>query len=321
MFQQQLVNHLPYLMALDKSKDLESIGYYLSEHLKVAGGYWTINAIACLNKLDEISQEKKQQLSKWLKECQNQDGGFGGNTNHDSHITNTHYAILLSFLLGCELDYAAAAKYVAARQRQDGSFEGDQWGEVDARFSYCGLSSLTLLNKRDLIDIKKAASYIKKCRNFDGSFGGIPDAESHGAYVFCCVGTLYLCEDLTFNIDELSMWIHERQTSKGGLNGRPEKLADVCYSWWMYSALCLLKREQWINQQALENYILECQDNVGGIADRPNNQPDVFHTFFGLAALSLLNGDKYQLNPIDPAFALPKSILINIPGASRFIQS
>lgn len=37
-----------------------------------------------------------------------------------------------------------------------------------------------------------------------------PDAESHGAYVFCCVGTLYLCEEMTFNIDELAMWIHER---------------------------------------------------------------------------------------------------------------
>ena len=69
-----------------------------------------------------------------------------------------------------------------------------------------------------MIDVKKAASYIKKCRNFDGSFGGMyikyinirPDAESHGAYVFCCVGTLYLCEDLSFNIDELAMWIHER---------------------------------------------------------------------------------------------------------------
>mgnify|MGYP001808026280 CR=1 FL=1 len=77
-----------------------------------------------------------------------------------------------------------------------------------------------------MIDVKKAANYIKKCRNFDGSFGGMyiqdyivffsPDAESHGAYVFCCVGTLYLCEDLSFNIDELAMWIHERQTSKGG---------------------------------------------------------------------------------------------------------
>lgn len=48
-----------------------------------------------------------------MKGCQNPDGGFGGNTNHDSHITNTHYGILLSFLLDTEVNYDAAANYIA----------------------------------------------------------------------------------------------------------------------------------------------------------------------------------------------------------------
>lgn len=67
---------------------------------------------------------------------------------------------------------------------------GDKWGEVDTRFSYCGVSCLYLLKALDQIDIRKAAEYVLSCKNFDGSFGGIPDAESHAAYVFCCVGTL-----------------------------------------------------------------------------------------------------------------------------------
>jgi geranylgeranyl transferase type-2 subunit beta len=29
----------------------------------------------------------------FLKSCQNEDGGFGGNTGHDSHITNSLYAL------------------------------------------------------------------------------------------------------------------------------------------------------------------------------------------------------------------------------------
>jgi geranylgeranyl transferase type-2 subunit beta len=41
-------------MSLDKSRDLDSIGYYLSEHLRVSGGYWTFNGLACLGKLDQI---------------------------------------------------------------------------------------------------------------------------------------------------------------------------------------------------------------------------------------------------------------------------
>jgi geranylgeranyl transferase type-2 subunit beta len=75
-------------------------------------------------------------------------------------------------------------------QKDDGSFMGDKWGEVDTRFSYCAVSSLDLLSSLDKINVKKAAEYVLKCRNFDGSFGGIPDAESHAAYVFCCVGAL-----------------------------------------------------------------------------------------------------------------------------------
>lgn len=38
----------------------------------------------------------------------------------------------------------------------------------------------------------------------------------------------------------LGWWLCERQCDSGGLNGRPEKQADVCYSWWILSALKIL---------------------------------------------------------------------------------
>ena len=75
-------------------------------------------------------------------------------------------------------------------QQPNGSFFGDKWGEVDTRFSYIAVSCLNLLNALEKINKEKAVEYVLSCRNFDGSFGGIPDAESHAAYVFCCVGTL-----------------------------------------------------------------------------------------------------------------------------------
>ena len=53
--------------------------------------------------------------------------------------------------------------------------------------------------------------------------------------------------------------ISERQTKGGGLNGRPEKLPDVCYSWWCLSVLSILKRLHWIDQHALACFILNCQ--------------------------------------------------------------
>ena len=53
--------------------------------------------------------------------------------------------------------------------------------------------------------------------------------------------------------------IAERQTRSGGLNGRPEKLQDVCYSWWCLSALAILRRQHWIDEAALTRFILYCQ--------------------------------------------------------------
>jgi geranylgeranyl transferase type-2 subunit beta len=69
------------------------------------------------------------------------------------------------------------------------------------------------LNSLDKINQDKAAEYVLKCKNFDGSFGGIPDAESHAAYVFCCVGTLKILgkTDL-FDQELLAKWLCERQT-------------------------------------------------------------------------------------------------------------
>ncbi len=58
---------------------------------------------------------------------------------------------------------------------------------------------------------------------------------------------------------ELRYRLAERQTEGGGLNGRPEKLQDVCYSWWCLSALALLRRTHWIDRDALSRFILFCQ--------------------------------------------------------------
>ena len=87
----------------------------------------------------------------------------------------------------------------------------------------------------------------------------------------------------------------ERQTAGGGLNGRPQKLPDVCYSWWCLSALALLGRTHWLDRDALAHFILACQDPVaGGISDRPDDAADVYHTFFGGAGLSLLGWGREQ---------------------------
>eukprot|EP01018_Ginkgo_biloba_P011709 Gb_03754 [translate_table: standard] len=176
-----------------------------------------------------------------------------------------------------------------------------------SRFSYCAVCCLSMLHRLDKIDVGKAISYIASCKNFDGGFGCTPGAESHaGQSALAILGALnHVDKDL------LGWWLCERQVKSGGLNGRPEKLADVCYSWWVLSSLIMIHRVHWIDKEKLKFFILDCQDREhGGISDRPDDAVDVFHTFFGVAGLSLL--EYPGLKPIDPAYALPVHVVDRI---------
>jgi len=198
------------------------------------------------------------------------------------------------------------------------SFSGDEWGEVDTRFSYAGLLCARILDRVDQIDVRAAVNYVRSCANFDGGFGCVPGAESHAGQVFCCVGALALAGAVSTAVDQkaLGWWLCQRQLQCGGFNGRPDKLEDVCYSWWVLSALSLLARVEWIDANRLVQFIIRSVDSeTGGIADRPGDRADVFHTFFGLAGLSLLGAP--GLVPIDPAFALPADVVSRLKLSAR----
>ncbi|CAI0389925.1 unnamed protein product [Linum tenue] len=163
---------------------------------------------------------------------------------------------------------------IAGLQNEDGSFSGDIWGEVDTRTEKLFLCSL-----------------------FE---------------VFCCVAALAITGALHYvDKDLLGWWLCERQVKSGGLNGRPEKLPDVCYSWWVLSSLTMIDRAHWISKEKLLKFILSCQDmENGGISDRPDDTVDIFHTYFGVAGLSFL--EYPGVKAIDPAHALPVDVVDRI---------
>lgn len=150
------------------------------------------------------------------------------------------------------------------------------------------------------MDVDKAVEYIVSCANFDGGYGVSPGAESHSGQIFACLGALSIAKRIdVVNIDKLGRWLSERQVECGGLNGRPEKVEDVCYSWWVATSLAMIGRLHWIDGEKLTNFILKCQDTEeGGFADRPGDMVDVFHTCFGMAGLSLLGF--HGVEEVDP---------------------
>jgi geranylgeranyl transferase type-2 subunit beta len=84
--------HLKYLLNLDSTKDSDAIGHYTNEHLKLPGGYWCIGALSLVKGLQT---DRKEEIVKFVKACQNENGGFGGNVGHDPHITSSLYALYI----------------------------------------------------------------------------------------------------------------------------------------------------------------------------------------------------------------------------------
>ena len=321
--------HVSYIVGLASKLDAPtSYEGAVTEHLRMSGVYWSLTALSLLRSPDQVDSlmgltfpmDPRPSLVDWVMSCYDpRTGGFGGNVGHDAHLLYTLSAIQILALADAldKVDVEAVTKFVASLQQPDGSFAGDEWGEIDTRFTYCALSTLSLLHRLDAVQVDKAAQYILQCRNLDGGFGCVIGAESHAGQVFCCIGALSIAKSLHLlgkDADLLGWWLAERQVDSGGLNGRPEKQADVCYSWWILSALSILGRVQWINGDKLATFILKCQDDDdGGIADRPDDMADVFHTFFGIAGLSLL-GHLHKDNDrgyrqIDPVYALPTDVV------------
>eukprot|EP01029_Cantina_marsupialis_P011042 TRINITY_DN2482_c0_g1_i1.p1 TRINITY_DN2482_c0_g1~~TRINITY_DN2482_c0_g1_i1.p1 ORF type:complete len:326 (-),score=92.60 TRINITY_DN2482_c0_g1_i1:129-1106(-) len=308
--------HLKYLENVGKDKN--SFESCLTQHLRISGAYWTVSAQLLLNADDSIDKEA---LVEWILSCQHSNGGFGGDNDHDAHMLYTLSAIQLLAICDAldRVDKDRIAEFVISLMNEDGSFYGDKWGEKDTRFSYCATASLALIGQLDKINKEKVIEFVLKCQNFDGGFGLLPGAESHAGQMFCCVGTLSILNAIDrMNVDSLAWWLSERQCDSGGLNGRPEKQADVCYSWWVISCLKIIDRLTWIDGNGLMKFILACQDKEdGGIADRPGDMADAYHTFFGIAGLNMLGYfDKYplegELKTIDPTFALPTDIIKKI---------
>ncbi|ESQ41190.1 hypothetical protein EUTSA_v10014116mg [Eutrema salsugineum] len=301
--------HVRYILMAEKKK--ESFESVVMDHLRMNGAYWGLTTLDLLEKLGTVSEDE---VVSWVMTCQHESGGFAGNTGHDPHILYTLSAVQILALFDKLniLDVGKVSSYVAGLQNEDGSFSGDIWGEIDTRFSYIAICCLSIFKCLDKINVEKAVDYIVSCKNLDGGFGCTPGAESHAGQIFCCVGALAITGNLHHvDKDLLGWWLCERQVKSGGLNGRPEKLPDVCYSWWVLSSLIMIDRVHWIDKAKLVKFILDCQDmDNGGISDRPDDAVDIFHTYFGVAGLSLL--EYPGIKAIDPAYALPVDVINRI---------
>eukprot|EP01083_Nonionella_stella_P126771 383895_1 len=326
--------HIQFVLKLQKSK--ESYEYAQMQHMRMQVFYWALCFLDLTKSLHHItSNNSKQEIIAFVEQCYVAEvGGFGGNIDLDAHLLNTLSAVQIIYLLNAEHVLHAKRiqiiQWIASLQTKEGSFSGDRWGESDTRYTYAALNALSLLNGLQSVDLVQCKTYLTRCRNFDGGYGTKPGAESHSGMIFCAVASLAIINAYdVIDVDVLNWWLCERQVVNldnldeqrthnplfnGGLNGRPMKLPDVCYSWWCLSAMKICDKVSWINKRYLLQFILNAQDvDDGGISDRPGYMPDIYHTYFGIGGLSLLGlWKEFDLNQIDPIWALPTHLCRSI---------
>ena len=167
----------PLIKFIQSQNEDDSFEYLAMSHLKMSALYWSLAALFLLKGENALSFSPmpREEIINFLQACRNKDGGYGGDAGYDSHLLFTLSALQVYKMLEMEpQEKRLTVSYVLGLMREDGSFQGDAFGEVDTRFSYCGLVSLHLLGfdfEAQPQVLEKGPSFIEKCRNWDGGFG------------------------------------------------------------------------------------------------------------------------------------------------------
>ncbi|KAJ1673657.1 geranylgeranyl transferase type-1 subunit beta [Spiromyces aspiralis] len=141
------------------------------------------------------------------------------------------------------------------------------------RFLYSACIVSYLLNDWRGVDIERATEYILMCTRYDGGITQEPMQESHGGSYFCALASLALMNKLDALEDRRMTleWGLRRQV--GGFQGRVNKPADVCYSFWVGSGIEILGGHQFVDLEEAARFVLECQHAIGGLGKFKGSLP------------------------------------------------
>lgn len=179
--------------------------------------------------------------------------------------------------------------------------EGKAFGESDLRLCYLaagvrklvGYDKLPAAERRYDFDTAKLESFIESQVTISGGFSLSPEA--HAGLTFCAIAALRLL-GADFGrpwVAKTERWLVLRQIgkgrTKGGFNGRENKPADTCYSWWVGGSLAILGKLPMLDCDHYVEYLLLQTQNtlVGGFSKDGEARPDPMHSYLALASLAL----------------------------------
>lgn len=272
--------------------------------------YWCVSALTRSAPLDRqvwLTPELQKDIAKSLTQWSVNHGSTCIHPLHYPHTMATFGAVLTAAVIG---DYSAFDKgnvlcfLQSVKCSKTGGFRTTLDGEVDSRSTYAavviGYCTGLIAGNPDLFG-STVISFLKDCQCYDGGFAAsAAKTESHSAYCYCSIAALFIllgCDaerlHAAIDVPRLGRFIANRQQEpEGGFNGRPNKLVDACYSFWLTATVSILcgspHTSCFINEGALQRYLIHCcQDDNGGLRDKPGASADAYHTCYGLSGYLL----------------------------------
>ncbi|KAH0794573.1 Prenyltransferase and squalene oxidase repeat family protein [Histomonas meleagridis] len=267
-------------------------------------------------------------ITNYLRSHIDIDGDFSGMYYDNSHLVTNYGVTMAIALIGTEEAYELVDRQktydvLLSLKLPNGSFRTTKGMESDIRSTFTALLIAYSYNILTPELIEGVEEFILSCKNFDGGFSPCPNYESHGGYLHCGVGAMKILGKLDkLNLPAIIRWITDRQvTFSGGFQGRPNKLVDSCYSWWVGTAARIIADhlgiEPFWNESAMTDYVtMSAQSIFGGFLDHRPSTTDPFHTMYGFAGLcvcglrSIGEGEeRVDLPEVDTMLCCPKDLV------------
>lgn len=260
-----------------------------------------------------------------------------------------------------DINVAALVQHIRRSQSYDGGFSESLGHESHAGYAYCAVAALALLDRPINNDIStspeaekqetSSSPHYTQSKILQDGIGDIPRFISFlASRQFTYLEKKAEEEDdddedpetANFQMVGLSLSDNAQEDTKHiGFNGRCNKVADTCYTWWVLGSLSILgvlgdQQQQHapspagsppspspatavVDPEALgaaRTFLLEkTQHAIGGFGKRASDPPDIYHSSLGLFALATM-GDP-ALKSVDAALAVSVDTVRKIEAGRR----
>ncbi|KAL4808545.1 terpenoid cyclases/protein prenyltransferase alpha-alpha toroid [Aspergillus unguis] len=281
---------------------------------------------------DDLSRVERIKCLKWLPKMQRPDGSFGevlgpkdqieggGDLRFCCFAAGTRYILRGTRGAGLEdvkdINVEKLVTFIESCQAYDGGMAEGPYCEAHSGHTYCAINTLTFLN-RVSGDSQRVPLITPGCHEYEslvhwlisrqtselGEEDEEDDDETEGHEdevqgLSKATGKLSLNESIEALPTIPSA--PEESLQWAGFNGRCNKYADTCYSFWNTATLDMLGRLSLIDADRNRRYLLEkTQHFVGGFGKGVGELPDLLHSYFGMVSLAFQ--DEQGLDSVDPA--------------------